>query len=188
MFALVFSGVLTVLGTAQAQIKDPNGFPSRGFIINGIDEKCWYAQEYFGHKPHFLTEKLTDLDGQELRVITFENPNCMREELEGLGPEVSRMLNERMINTHISTWYLGTCVIKNAKFDIDTLRLPGKYEIRGKCIQSRTYPSKGIAVDYLTRNGSITQVYHTMALLSKNRRIPRDKVRKMATIGDFGRV
>ncbi len=26
------------------------------------------------------------------------------------------------------------------------------------------------------------------SLLSKNRRIPRDKVRKMATIGDFGRV
>ena len=50
---------------------------------------------------------------------------------------------------------------------------PGEYQARGFCIQSKRYPIKGIAIEYLyTPDGdSITEVIHMMALSQCGERI-----------------
>ncbi|MCY3767558.1 MAG: hypothetical protein OXH06_19240 [Gemmatimonadetes bacterium] len=161
---MLFCAIQVFGGTINAQHADPHAFQQRGFVNNGIGEKCWFSQQYFKHKPYFLVESLKDIQGQELRVVTFDNPKCMRDNLAGFDTDVSRMLNLRMINLRISSWYVETYVIKDTRFDVDNLRPNGKYEARGKCIQSEAYPSKGIAVDYVTSGQSITHVHHAMAL------------------------
>lgn len=161
---LLICTIQVFCSTIKAQHPDPHRFQQRGFINNGIGEKCWFSQTYYNHKAYFSVESLEGIQGQEVRVVTFDNPKCMRDDLSGFDTDVSQMLNHRMINLRISSWYLQTYVKRDAKFDVDNLRPNGKYEARGKCIQSKTYPSKGIAVDYVTNGRSITHVYHTMAL------------------------
>ena len=133
--------------SAQAQEPDPNGFQQRGFILNGIGEKCWFTQSYFNNKPHFWKKSFPDADDHELRILTFTNPRCMRDDLKGFDADISRMLNSHMINVRLSNFYTGTYVIKDANFDTREIKPHGKFEDRGQCIQSKQYPSKGIAVE-----------------------------------------
>ena len=102
-----------------------------------------------------MTPALKHTTSHELRTIIFDNPSCM-EELEGVNKEI--------INRQIAGWYTGTFVRRDARFDTSHLRSPGRSQSRGKCIQSREYPGKGIAVEYFTRYGSTTKVVHMMGL------------------------
>ena len=102
-----------------------------------------------------MTPALKHTTSHELRTIIFDNPSCM-EELEGVNKEI--------INRQIAGWYTGTFVRRDARFETSHLRSPGRSQSRGKCIQSREYPGKGIAVEYFTRNGSTTKVVHMMGL------------------------
>ena len=47
-------------------------------------------------------------------------------------------------------------------FDTEKTYPPGDYQARGECIQSKTYPTKSIAVEYLRREKSITGVLHML--------------------------
>ena len=140
---------------ASAQCHHESTFGQKGHITNALGERCAYSQSCEETNPHFMTPALKHTTSHELRTIIFDNPSCM-EELEGVNKEI--------INRQITGWYTGTFVLRDARFDTSHLRSPGRSQSRGKCIQSREYPGKGIAVEYFTRYGSTTKVVHMMGL------------------------
>ena len=117
-------------------------------------EKCRYIQTYEQTNPHFEKADKKHMTHQELRTIRFDDPDCMG----------TTIVDKMMINNVVSRWFLGTYVLKDAAFDTRNLRRPGKYEARGQCIQSKTYPPKAIAIEYLSEGDSITGVVYMPAL------------------------
>ena len=142
--------------TANAQ-EYPKVFLKKGFVLNGSGQKCWYTQKYEETNPHFMPEKMKRTTHHDLRTITFSDPKCMADSLE-VVPDLNKMMNNRLI----SSWFLGTYVLKDADFDTEKTYPPGDYQARGECIQSKTYPTKSIAVEYLRREKSITGVLHML--------------------------
>lgn len=78
-----------------------------------------------------------------------------------------------MINNSITSWFLGTCVMEDAAFDTRNLYRPGKSETRGQCIHSKTYPSKGTAIECLSDEDSMTGVACLAALSGCGMRVWR---------------
>ena len=76
-----------------------------------------------------------------------------------------------MINNPIAGWFLGTCFMEDAAFDTRNLHRPGRSEARGQCIQSKTYPSKGIAIECLSDRNSMTDVAYMPALSGCGKRV-----------------
>ena len=145
----------------------PKTFTGRGFINNGIGQKCWYKQVYKETDPYFMKKSMKHTTHQDLRVIKFDKPLCMSDNLKELSPDIAKMLNEVAINRLIARWYSGTYVKKDASFDVDNLRPPNPSALgqaKGKCMQSRTYPTKSIAIDYIRHDRAIAGVFHMQNL------------------------
>lgn len=119
----------------------------RGFVKNDQGEKCWYNQEFRDGVVYF-TKKNT----QNVGVMIFDNPNCMSD--KGLGLDT----NKRMINNIVSRWYSHS----DANFQTHPSELysGSRFQIKGQCMQSKTYSIIGILLDYKIENDSITQVVH----------------------------
>ena len=140
---------------------DPDGstFSRTGSVHNGVGQECTYTQTYEETNPHFMRASMQHTTRQDVRTIQFDNPECMKNISVNKIPHL-------MINNTVSDWIIRTYVKKDAAFDTRNLHHPGEDQARGFCIQSKSYPSKGIAIEYLyTSDGdSITGVIYMLAL------------------------
>ena len=163
IFALLI-GNLTA-ATGRAEEPKPHVFLKRGFILNAVGKKCWYTQRYEETNPHFMPEKLKRTTHHDVRTIVFDDLNCMSYDLLGDNmTDVCEQINKTMIKRTITSWFLGTYVLKNANFDVEQIYPPGEYQSRGECIQSKTYPSKGIAIEYFSYDTGIPGVTYMQSL------------------------
>jgi len=122
-------------------------YPSKGYVQNQTEEKCWYKQKTDETNKYFFG--IDNIVG----IMTFNDPQCMSDTL-GVGLDINKM----MINNVISKWYSHDDTEFQTHTDEMYFRSPMQKE--GKCIQSKKYKGIGIAIDYLTTNGSITKVIH----------------------------
>ena len=153
---------LTLLATAAAtEERDPKGFNQTGFIQNGAGQNCTYTQTYEQTNPHFMPDNMKHTTHQDLRIIRFDTPDCMANTINDV--DIYEPINKMMIADVVARWYLGSYVLEDAAFDTRNRHHPTEYEARGECIQSRTYPSKGIVIEYVTEGDSITSVFYMLA-------------------------
>ncbi|MGH1397657.1 MAG: hypothetical protein ACRBCT_00385 [Alphaproteobacteria bacterium] len=137
-FSFMFTSV-AMAGSQKAQ--------KRGVIQNDSGQKCWYNQEFLDDEKYFF-----DKHTQNIGVMTFEDTDCMRSSDFGLD------VNKMSINNVISKWYSHS----DADFATRSHELypTSQFQIKGKCIQSKTYGNIGILVDYSIKNDSIYKVTH----------------------------
>lgn len=142
----LFMTILTIPVTASA-----SGHLSKGYIQNHEGAKCWYTQKKLEGASHFHK----GLKGGT-RLLTFDNPKCMS------GNELEMSINKKMINNVITTPYSHA----DAKFKTRESELfnSSDLQVKGRCIQSQTYPAIGVTVDYIIGKGGIEKVYHSTAL------------------------
>jgi hypothetical protein len=126
-------------------------YSKKGYIQNDNGDKCWYKQTTDTANTYFYET----LEGTVGNII-FDDPQCMSD--KGLGMDVNKM----MINNTISRWYS----LSNAKFQtrVSEMYNGSPMQKKGKCIQSKTYFSTGITVDYIIKNKSIIQVIHGVSI------------------------
>lgn len=135
----------SVLLLALLVLSDANAGPQKalkqGFILNDQGQKCWYFQEFQDQVVYF-TNKHT----QDIGIIEFEDKNCMAESEFGLE------INKTNINKIISKWYSHD----DADFQTSAGELYPKsmLQIKGQCMQSKTYSIIGVLVDYTVKDGS----------------------------------
>lgn len=150
---------LAVGAVAQS---DPYGFNLKGFIQNGIGEECWYTQTFEETNPILLVPDLQNMTGQHLRTITFDDPGCMADVLDGLGGNED--INKMMINNIVTNWFRGTYFTEDVRFDTRTLHPPAEVQARGECLQERENPNIAIYIEYLSDRNSITGVRYMRGL------------------------
>lgn len=147
----------------HAQTPDPEGFNKMGFISNSKGENCWYKQIYERDGKHFLSPNLS-LKNTHVRTMIFDDPHCMSSTVDGESHDVidfNERINKKMIAHQIRRWWEGSYVIDSSSFDIEKLEVPGMFQHRGQCIQSREFPIHGIAIEYFIRENSITKVVYS---------------------------
>lgn len=144
---LILCGLIASFGLASIAIAGPQKALKRGFILNDNGQKCWYNQEFIDGQKYFFKKHT-----QDTGVITFKDKKCMGSSDFGLD------VNKMSINNIISKWYSKS----DASFltRADELYPTSQFQIKGKCIQSQTYPNIGILVDYKIENESIYKVVH----------------------------
>jgi len=71
-------------------------------------------------------------------------------------------VNKMMINNIITRRYSRSDA--NFQTKANELYPTSMLQIRGKCIQSKTYPAIGVMVYYEIKNNSITQVFHSQSI------------------------
>ena len=130
-------GNLTV-ATGHAEEPKPRVFLKRGFILNAAGAKCWYTQRYEETNPHFMPKNMKHTTHHDVRTIVFDDIDCMSYNLLGDNmTAVCEQINKTMIKKIITGWFLGTYVLKDANFDTEQTYLPGEYQSRSECIQSK---------------------------------------------------
>ncbi len=120
----------------------------KGFILNSTGQKCWFTQQV-EQVAHFQTIPAPT------STLVFADPRCMS--ATGLDAEI----NVRMINLAISRWYSHP----DAEFAVQLgeLRKSSPIQVRGKCMQSRRYPTIGVALEYFQQNGYLVGAKHAPA-------------------------
>lgn len=126
---------------------DVDKFQRKGYIQNDNGDKCWYTQQVDSQSKYFHGT-LTGYAG----IIKFDDANCMSD--HGIGLDTNKM----MINNLISRWYSHS----DAKFKTRASELykGSALQKKGQCMQSGTYATIGITVDYIVENDSIVEVRH----------------------------
>ena len=123
--------------------------PRFGEIQNSGGFGCTFSQR------QERAEYLNSLPSNET-ILTFHDPRCMSDEGD------AGFLNRTSIASAIAYSYSH----RNANFAV----LPNEWhdpispQLRGKCVQSRRYPSVGVAVDFQTLDGYISEVRHSITL------------------------
>jgi len=146
--SLILGGLL--IQQAVAQQEDVYGpIQRKGYITNANGDKCWFKQNI--KKETYLHSIPADT-----RTLIFDNSKCMSAEGIEYGANIM------MINNFIAYPYSHD----DAAFEsrVEELRESSMFQIRGKCIQSATYPNIGVAVDYMMKGKFITSVKHAMTV------------------------
>lgn len=150
-FATFGTTLVALAVWGQVLIAGEDRFQPKGYIQNDRGEKCWYTQRVDGNSTYFHG----NLSGT-MGIMTFDDPRCMSEVDVGLD------VNKRMINNIIARCYSHS----DADFQTrDSELFPSSMmQKRGMCIQSRTYSTIGITVDYEIMDDSIIRVRHGMSV------------------------
>ena len=126
----------------------------KGYVQNDYGEDCWYTQSATADDSvSYFYKSLTGSD----TLMIFDDVGCMTPKTP-----IGMDFHQRMVNQSISNWY--------SKPDADFQTNPGqlketsRLQIRGWCIQSKTYPSKGILVDYFVDGQSLAAVVHNYSV------------------------
>lgn len=127
----------------------PPGAIRKGFIRNEQGAKCWYTQGGVRDEQSYFHKDLLGNYG----VLTFDNPKCMR-----ASSDFGQDVNKRMINNIVVRRYSHSDA--NFATRVGEMFDGSLSQSRGKCIQSRTYPGIGVAIQYLHSGSSIAQVVH----------------------------
>jgi len=135
------------LSTSGSAVAGPINPPKKGYIKNDQGDKCWYTQVLKENNTYFHGS-LKETDG----IITFDDPTCMANSGSGLGT------NKMMINSAISRWYSHYGA--NFQTRASEMHNGSLMQKKGKCIQSKKYPSLGVTVDYFIENKSIIGLIH----------------------------
>lgn len=120
----------------------------KGYITNETGQQCWYRQAVDPAPSYFHS-----LPGPHI-TLTFDDPKCMRDTGQGLGLDIAKML----INNNI--------VRNHSRPDANFATLPDQMypssllQVRGQCIQSQKYPTRGVAVEYIIAGQAIKAVKH----------------------------
>lgn len=80
------------------------------------------------------------------------------------GDWYASTFNRVMINDVMAHWFSGTYMMVDAAFDSRNLHSHDSGEVQRQCFQSKTYPRKGIAIEYLSMNGSVNGVIYMPTL------------------------
>jgi len=138
-------GIISSTSNASAD------FLRKGYISNEQGEKCWYKQTLENKGRYFI-----EIATSHTRTLIFDDPKCMANNGLGLG------INKMMINNIITSPYSHN----DAAFQThaEELFMGSLFQTKGQCIQSKTYASVGVMVDYLVENDSIIKVVHAMAI------------------------
>ena len=167
-FKLCIIGCLVAASLASAEEadrasrQDPRRIFNRtGFIENARLDRCWYTQTYQEPNPHFMPADLKHTTHHDLHLLRFSDPKCMASSLGARG-DVLGDINKSKINQMVTSWFLGTVVRRDANFEVYATYSPGKsgFQGHGECIQSKKYPSKGIAIEYVFENDAIKSVIY----------------------------
>lgn len=126
-------------------------FLRKGYISNDQGEKCSYKQTLENEGRYFI-----EIATSHTHTLIFDDPECMADNGLGLG------INKMMINNIITRPYSHD----DAAFQTraEGLFAGSLFQTKGQCIQSRTYGSVGVMVDYLVENSSIIKVVHAMGI------------------------
>lgn len=148
--ACVVIAVAMHVGSASAA-----EFQREGYVRNHGGEKCLYTQRTDAKSRHFHGS----ITG-EMGTITFEDSKCMSE-----GPG-GQDINIMMINNVIASLYYASRVQPDAAFQTRSSELlpSSLLQKKGKCMQSKTYPTIGVTLDYELKNGAIAKVRHGSAV------------------------
>ena len=127
---------------------------AKGSVSNDAGELCSFSQAATddGSVSYFYN-KLTGSD----TLLVFDDATCMNP----LAPQLMAF-NQRMVNQVIARWYSKP----DAKFMVHPHQLTrkGQLQAKGWCMQSETYPTQGILIDYFGDNQSLMMVAHNYAL------------------------
>ena len=110
--------------------------PKQGFIPNDNGLSCRFTQVTEEGAKYFF-RGMTGVIGK----ITFDDPDCMSD--SGVGLDTNKM----MINIAVSKWYSRDDA--NFATRSSEVHKGSMDQVKGQCIQSRTYRRIGIAIDYL---------------------------------------
>tara|TARA_R110001592_G_scaffold32162_2_gene112777 strand:+ start:31621 stop:32091 length:471 start_codon:yes stop_codon:yes gene_type:complete len=149
----VRTALILILSLFTANICEagPTKEITKGYVQNDEGEKCWYTQKFIDDVIYF-SKKHT----QNIGVITFDDPSCMSD--NGLGLSAHKM----MINNVISRWYSHDDA--NFQTNADELFSSSRLQIKGQCMQSKTYGMIGVLLDYKIEEDSIIQVTHSSSM------------------------
>jgi len=129
-------------------------FQPRGQIQKNEGDQCWYTQ--IEKESDFFIDQL---DETKIRVLTFDDPQCMH---KGNLGQSGLNINKRMINNIITKRYSHADA--NFKTHVNDLYPTSMMQRQGLCIQSEKYPSIGVMVYYKVENNSITHVFHSHSI------------------------
>ena len=126
----------------------------QGLVSNAAGQDCWFTQVATDDSSvSYFYDKLTGSD----TLLVFDDPMCM----QPLAPQLMA-LQQRMVNQAIARWYS----LPDAKFMAHPHQLTrkGQLQAKGWCMQSETYPTKGVLIDYFGDHQSLMMVVHNYAL------------------------
>ena len=145
----ILAAAIVFLASTGFAASQSLGHLKKGYILNSNGDQCWYAQsekqETYLHSASANT-----------RTLVFDDPKCMS--AEGFDLKVNIM----MIGNIITKPYSHSDASFQTKYD--DLRPSSPLQVRGVCIQSRTYPAVGVAVEFQVSSGSIVSVKHATAI------------------------
>ena len=107
-------------------------------MTNFAGEKCQYTQRATDDASvSYFFQNITGSD----TLMVFDDPTCMHDDLEGWGLGYS----QTTINNIITQWYVpGSAFLTRP----EELYSSSILQIRGLCIQSSTYPTQAVLVEY----------------------------------------
>lgn len=146
------------IASIRARISEEDGIyrtgNAIGYILNDAGKECFYVQNG------------TDVDSDsyfyegstysEDTLLVFDDPQCMTPTLP-----VGMSLHQEEINRVITPWYSNPDA--NFQTEPEQLRRKSDFQVRGWCIQSKTYPLIGVMIDYFADEQSIVAVVHSLA-------------------------
>ena len=124
----------------------------KGYIISEVGEQCWFVQGMLEEAYGYFFDSGTGFD---TALMLFDKSDCMTAET-AVGME----WNQRMVNTAISRWYS----LPDAAFGVKPSELSDSAFLmaRGWCMQSVTYPTKSVLIDYFVNESrNLVAVVHT---------------------------
>ena len=126
----------------------------KGWVSNDVGEECWFGQA--ATDDNSISYFYKSLKGSDT-LLVFDDQGCMTP-----STPIGMAFHQRMVNQAISTWYSKP----DAKFMVSPDQLYGKsqLQVKGWCIQSATYPSHAIVVDYFVDRESLVAVVHNYAV------------------------
>lgn len=118
----------------------------KGYIGNHAGAQCWYTQGVSSEAQYFHK-----IPGKSYE-LKFDNPQCMKS--SGFDMDGNKM----MISNVIARYYSHS----DAKFRTrpSEVMRTSVLQVRGACLQSATYPSAGIAIEFQMAGSSIQGVRH----------------------------
>ena len=146
---LVLLALATLLFTPASQSQQP-----RGSIQNSAGDECWFTQTQTKDDTYFYDNGLTG----NTYTLVFNDPNCMADRDGGIG----LIVNKKQINYRISKDYSHSDADYQTR--VREMYPSSLFQVRGQCIQSKTYPGNGVMVDYVVEDQSIVEVIHAMAI------------------------
>ena len=146
----------------RRQRPDPHSFDERGSIQNALGQACSFRQAYEETNPRFMRSNMKHTTDHAVWTMRFDSVDCMTDRMVGLATGAAPIIHRHAIAQYVAGNMQGA-FSDAAEFDTNNLHHHGAMEACGMCIQSTTYPSNGISIEFIRHGDSITHVVYSMA-------------------------